>query len=106
MQQAAGSPIMAAVAESYGDGGRLHFHILIAGVAHLSIDSWREEAVRQFGSTDLKNYDSSGNAVWYFIQNTFGKGGELHLVGDLSPRENGAAATVEAGRTRPKVRKR
>ena len=83
LQRSAGAPIMAAVAESYGDGGRLHFLVLIAGVAHLSIDWWRDKAVREFGSTKFALFDGTRNACRYFVQNAFARSGELHLEGDM-----------------------
>jgi hypothetical protein len=83
MREAAGVPIMAAIAESRGKrGGRRHWHVLIAGVSYLSIDAWRDEGNRRFGSTRLEVYDGSRNAAFYFIQNVFA-GGEFYLEGDL-----------------------
>jgi hypothetical protein len=87
MQAAAGAPIMAAIAESYGEGGRFHAHLLVAGVADLSIDFWRKRADRRFGGTVLEMYDGSNNACRYFIQNYFARAGELHLEGELDRRK-------------------
>ena len=89
IRRAARGPIMAAIAEGRGENGRFHAHLLIAGVAHLSIGFWREDACRRFGSTELEIYDPSGNACRYVIQNALATGGELHLEGDLTRSGSG-----------------
>lgn len=85
LQEAAGNPIKAMVAEEFGRiGGRYHCHLLVGGVAHLRRDEWRKRAFEQFGRTLINPFDPTRGAAFYASKYAAKQVGGLHLVGSFS----------------------
>jgi hypothetical protein len=83
LQTAAQGSIGWVVAEARGKSGRHHFHLLIAGVDHLSIEYWLRRAERLFGDCQLVRFDDGMNGAFYVANNGLSEGGDLHFGGDL-----------------------
>jgi hypothetical protein len=85
VRTAARRPIGWFVAEARANqSGRLHFHVLIAGVAHLDRKEWLREANRVFGNSKIETFDSSLGGSFYLAQNAFAsEAAEFYLGGDL-----------------------
>jgi hypothetical protein len=84
LEAAAGAPIGCVAATNFGTvGGRFHAHLLIAGVAHLSIDEWWRIAFSRFGRTTIDEYDPSRGGTYYVAKNALAENGELWFGGQL-----------------------
>ena len=58
VEDAAGGRISWAMAQSRGEvGGRVHLHILLAGVNDLDIREWQSKAVGLFGDCQIEIFD-------------------------------------------------
>ncbi len=84
LADAAGCLVRWVMVDGFGGlGGRLHHHLLIAGVEHLNIDVWKRRACEQFGRTEIELYDSSGGAAHYIAQHALSENGNLEFGGNL-----------------------
>jgi len=84
LEVAAGRPIGWVLVLDYGaEGGRLHAHLLVAGVHHLDLDSWWRSAERRFGSSAFSEYAEEGGAAHYLAQHVLTQTGDLHMGGGL-----------------------
>lgn len=95
LEIAAAQPIESVFLEDFGDlGGRYHFHLLIAGVDHLSSDGWEREARRLFGDCKIKPYDAEQGAAHYVAGKAVSKDRDLHFYGELRKKADaGDSAT-------------
>lgn len=93
LENAAGQPIAWVMADDLGAlGGRIHCHVLIAGVDKLNIYYWRDLAFHRFGRSQLAVFQDDGGAPYYIAQNGLSETGDLEFGGTLWSR--GAKETV------------
>jgi hypothetical protein len=96
VQEGAGQPIKAMIAEEFGRlGGRYHCHLLIGGVAHLRRDDWWGEAFERFGRTRIEPFDPERGAAFYCAKYAAKKIGALHFIGAMPGAE--FAARLNSG---------
>jgi ribonuclease HI len=99
LETAAAQPIESVFLEDFGDiGGRYHFHLLIAGVDHLSSDVWEREACRQFGDCEIKPYDGEQGAAHYVAGKAVSKDRDLHYYGDFERKASAEDFATRASR--------
>jgi hypothetical protein len=97
IQEPAGHPIRAMIAEEFGRvGGRYHAHVLVAGVAHLRRDEWWEKAYARFGRTRISPFDRALGGAFYAAKYASKQLGELHFIGPAPGAE--FAAVMSPGR--------
>lgn len=84
LQEAAGAPIRAMVAEEFGrKGGRYHAHALIAGVVHLSREEWWTKAFERFGRTRISPFDPQRGGAFYAAKYASKQVGAIHFIGPM-----------------------
>jgi len=84
LQEAAGAPIRAMIAEEFGRvGGRYHAHLLLAGVSQLRRDKWWEEAFQRFGRTSISPFDPQRGGAFYAAKYAGKQLGAIHFVGPM-----------------------
>jgi hypothetical protein len=86
IEKAAGNAIGWVMVEDFGQlGGRLHAHILIAGVDHLDRQFWWHQAYRRFGRSEIKQYEPDEGGDEYLAQHALSETGNIHFGGGRFP---------------------
>jgi DNA invertase Pin-like site-specific DNA recombinase len=107
MELAAGGRITWAMAQSRGEiGGRVHIHVLIAGVDDLNMHEWQSKAIASLGDCQLETFDPEKGGTHYFARNALAEHGDYRLGGkDLENRGTTAnKENVETGTTRTQLK--
>jgi DNA invertase Pin-like site-specific DNA recombinase len=82
IELAASGGVIWALAVSRGaTGGRVHAHLLVAGVEGLDRGHWRADATTRFGDCLLEAYDHGRGGTEYFTKNAFAHHSEYKLGG-------------------------
>lgn len=96
VQNSAKGPIAWVMAQARGElGGRLHVHLLVAGVAHLSIDVWRTDLTRRFGDSQLEEFEDSRGGAHYVAKNGLADSGDFRFGGELLEVNGRQAAAIK-----------
>ena len=92
VEGAAGGRIGWAIALSRGElGGRVHLHILVAGVDDLDMKMWEHNANGLFGDCQIAEFDAERGGADYFAKNALAEHGDYRLGGNsLENRETAA----------------
>lgn len=98
LQKAASRPIGWVTAEEFGSmGGRLHCHMLIAGVRNLRRKFWWAEAHRRFGRTRIEPFDPTRGAAFYAAKYAAKALGNIHFGGTLGDKSLSPLASSNDG---------
>lgn len=105
MQEFVGHPIKWALVGDVGQSGkRPHVHAVIACVAELSIEDWRQKARRMFGRSEVKPYVTGGGAAHYLAKRSLAERGSLRFGGRVFEHESVplvASSNIEAPLSKP-----